>query len=62
MLAFRSLRYDRQGGQAVIVPTGQDERTRISPRWSSGMSVSFSPWVLGITSYRLRGDVSRCLD
>jgi hypothetical protein len=37
---------------------GLGGRTRISVRWSSGMSASFSPWILGITSYGLRGDVS----
>lgn len=30
---------------------GGRRRTRISARWSSGMSVSFSPWCLGMTSY-----------
>lgn len=29
------------------------ELTRTSARWSSGMSASFSPWYLGITSYRM---------
>lgn len=26
--------------------------TRMSPRWSSGMSASFGPWNFGMTSYR----------
>lgn len=32
--------------------------TRSSVRWSSGMSVSFSPWTLGMTSCPILGQLA----
>lgn len=37
-------------------PKGQ--LTRISVNWSSGISPSFAPWCLGMTSWAINGQIS----